>query len=203
MEQAYLKIKLSYPKARHIMCAYFLPGDDLHLARGCCDDGEHGAGNKILDFLIRNDLENRAVFVIRYYSGKKIGPSRFNHILEAVTNCIQIYPMNEVLGYMQEVLTENEEEVPQDKPNDDQLTYGSSKQVTENVQSSYAKSLMKNTYGMLHKVNGEPMETGSTHTASQKRRLSKSPEENDRSKRVQQKSALKQTTLNSDGTITA
>ena len=110
ISKAYLKMKICYPKARHIMCAYMLQGEEYHMTRGSCDDGEHGAGNRMLQMLIDNNMEARVVFVVRFYSGKKIGPSRFDCILQAQKNCLELYPVNSLLGHSQEFDSQEEEE---------------------------------------------------------------------------------------------
>ena len=66
-------MRLCYPTARHIICAYNLPGEKHHRYKGYCDDGEHGAGAKILQYLLDNNLLCRVIFVTRIYSGVKLG----------------------------------------------------------------------------------------------------------------------------------
>ena len=81
VQEAYLKMKLTHPKARHIMCAYYIEDENPLLSRGCCDDGEYGASQRILDFLVEHSFICKAIYFVRYYSGKKIGPDRFMCIL--------------------------------------------------------------------------------------------------------------------------
>ena len=54
INDCYLKMRLCYPKARHIICAYIVEteGEEQHHCQNCCDDGEHGAGNKLLEYMI-------------------------------------------------------------------------------------------------------------------------------------------------------
>ena len=101
IEDAYLKMRLCYPRARHIIAAYILQGDEYHYQRGGCDDGEHGSSNQLLEWMIDNNLECRIIFVVRYYNGKKIGPTRFRRILEAAVECIETYPNNKILDTQQ------------------------------------------------------------------------------------------------------
>eukprot|EP00013_Stygamoeba_regulata_P008127 CAMPEP_0177684774 /NCGR_PEP_ID=MMETSP0447-20121125/32613_1 /TAXON_ID=0 /ORGANISM="Stygamoeba regulata, Strain BSH-02190019" /LENGTH=155 /DNA_ID=CAMNT_0019194649 /DNA_START=238 /DNA_END=705 /DNA_ORIENTATION=- len=44
------------------------------------DDGESGAGDKLLDLLRRMGVENAAVVVTRWYGGTQLGPDRFRDI---------------------------------------------------------------------------------------------------------------------------
>ena len=108
VRMGYMKMKLCHPKARHIICAFHIPGEEWHKSRGYCDDVEHGAGTKLLNFLIRNNMQCRVVFVVRYYSSKKIGKNRFTCIENALRTCLETYPLNEVLGCAQELLSEDE-----------------------------------------------------------------------------------------------
>ena len=106
IQQAYLKMKLCNPKARHVICAYFVDGEDYHYTRGSCDDGEHGAGELLLNYMLENNLRNRVIFVTRIYSGKKIGTDRFKQLLLAANACMQTYPGNAVNDEQQEVPSE-------------------------------------------------------------------------------------------------
>ena len=94
IQDAYMKMRLCYPKARHIMCAYLVEGEEYYQTRGYCDDGEHAAGLRILQYLIENGFQARVVFVIRQYSGRKIGQDRFLCIQRAVTQCLETYAYN-------------------------------------------------------------------------------------------------------------
>lgn len=60
-----------------------MPGLDFTQVQGLVDDGEHGGGWVILDHMIQNKMINMAVFVVRYYGGKHIGPLRFQAIQKA------------------------------------------------------------------------------------------------------------------------
>ena len=98
IQDAYFKMRLCHPKARHIMCAYIIDDQDEKSFnnRGCCDDGEHSASNKILDAMISSGIKNRVIFAVRYYNGKKIGNNRFECIRKAVTECFEQYTHNNV-----------------------------------------------------------------------------------------------------------
>ena len=108
VQDAYMKMRLTYPKARHIICAYYIRGDDHLHNKGYCDDGEHAAGTRLLQILINNNFICRAVFVVRYYSGKKIGKDRFSCIEKALFSCLETYPWNNVLGIQQEAQSEED-----------------------------------------------------------------------------------------------
>ena len=90
IQDAYLKLRLIHPQARHIMCAYQLqvePEDRNIHTQDFCDDGEIGAGRQLLKLLQESDLQNRAIFVVRY-CGEKLGPNRYRRILNAAKRAL-------------------------------------------------------------------------------------------------------------------
>ena len=103
IQEAYIKMRLCNPKARHIICAYIIPGQEDHIYKGSCDDGEHGAGETLLNYMLEHDLTCRVIFITRIYSGKKIGKDRFTMILQAANSCMQTYPRNVILDTLQTV----------------------------------------------------------------------------------------------------
>ena len=54
------------------------------------DDGEYGAGRKLLDLLISNNINNIMVCVSRWYGGTHIGQVRFEHIMNAAKTVLNI-----------------------------------------------------------------------------------------------------------------
>ena len=73
IRQLYMKMKLSNPGARHIVCAYWITGQPPHYAMDYQDDQEVGAGRAILKWMKDNNMENRVFFVARYYVSKLDG----------------------------------------------------------------------------------------------------------------------------------
>ena len=116
VSDAYLKMKLSYPKARHIVCAYYIPTECSYQTIGHCDDGEHEAGARLLRILMENNITHRVLFVTRHYS-QKIGPARFTCMEKAARICLEQYPMNEYLDEMQHFKTAGEEFTDEDQDN--------------------------------------------------------------------------------------
>ena len=78
VSRAYKKLKQLYPSVSHIAMAY-----DCQKKQGNQDDGEHSAGLTLEKLLISLKISNRAVFVVRNASLKKLGPKRFE-IMEQV-----------------------------------------------------------------------------------------------------------------------
>lgn len=52
------------------------------------DDGEHGAGRKLLNLLQSDHIDNQLVVVSRWCGDQHLGPSRFDYILEAAQEVI-------------------------------------------------------------------------------------------------------------------
>lgn len=83
-----LAIRLKHPTATHISAAFRVPGDDFTTNQGLVDDGEHGGARAIMKVLFKEKRENTAVFVVRYYGGKHLGPARFGSIEKAAKSAI-------------------------------------------------------------------------------------------------------------------
>ena len=94
VRDAYCKLKEMHGGARHIVMAMRFPGRNWHILQDYQDDDEHGAGRQLLSMLQKAEIFNRAVFVVRYYGGKHLGPSRFNAFVEAAQSAITHDPYN-------------------------------------------------------------------------------------------------------------
>ena len=89
INKAYIKMKLKFPQATHIVCSFQIPGIETYFCSDYCDDGDTGAGRKILDMMVRNKITSRAIFVIRITDGSKMGYKRFEAYLKAAKNAIE------------------------------------------------------------------------------------------------------------------
>ena len=72
VDKLYTKIRLLHPKARHVVCAYRTPGTKKCYDNDYNDDQESGAGRKLLAWMKSNNLECRAVLVVRYCGKSKL-----------------------------------------------------------------------------------------------------------------------------------
>ena len=72
---AYAKLRLLFPESNHIILSYA-----VKTYTGFNDNGEYGAGKRILKILENSKKSNVAVFVTREYGGTHLGPRRFVHI---------------------------------------------------------------------------------------------------------------------------
>ena len=70
-------------RATHNIYAYRIENASGGIWENCEDDGEFGAGRRLLNMLWENDVTNKMVIVTRWYGGVHMGPRRFQCILEA------------------------------------------------------------------------------------------------------------------------
>lgn len=54
-----------------------------NIKQGFNDNGEKGAGSKLLEHLVQHNVINKLVIVTRWYGGSPIGSLRFRHIVNA------------------------------------------------------------------------------------------------------------------------
>ena len=83
IKKLYVKMKLSFADARHIVCAYRIPGSRSFECEDYCDDGEHNMGNSLLKWMKSEDIKSTVLFVTRYTSQNKIGPQGYQLYQEA------------------------------------------------------------------------------------------------------------------------
>ena len=103
VEAGYIKVSKEHADALHIMCAYRLLGTDHPRLQSYSDDNEAGGGRVLLQMLTHSEITHRAVFVIRYYGNKHLGPSRFQTIETAAKSAITRSAMNTILNKPQMV----------------------------------------------------------------------------------------------------
>ena len=101
MKKAYVKVCRDHPQALSVTCAYRLPGTNHAQLQSYSDDREAGAGRAILNMLCSSEIYHRAIFVVRYFGNKHLGPSRFQAILAAARSAITRSSMNSVIGQHQ------------------------------------------------------------------------------------------------------
>ena len=105
INQAYLKLRILHPRARHIICAYILENVQDPEQMNFCDDGEIAAGRILLKLLQENNMQKRAIFALRYFGENKIGNERFSCIQSAVESALRKGPQNCYTGCEQQVTT--------------------------------------------------------------------------------------------------
>ena len=107
IRQAYMKIRLMHARARHIICAYMLPGEEFYYNQDALDDGDFGAGRVLLQFMKDNQLFNKAIFIARFCGKKKLQHDRFQAYIEAARQVMVQTPYNCIIKQDQ-ILTREE-----------------------------------------------------------------------------------------------
>jgi len=74
-------------RATHNIYAYRI-GSGQHMTEHYEDDGEYGAGRRLLAILKEKNISNQIICVSRWCGGKHLGPARFSHIEEAAYDII-------------------------------------------------------------------------------------------------------------------
>ena len=73
VRKAYLKIKTLNAQARHIICAYNLPGVEKYHLSDYVDDDEPGAGRAVLSMMKENNIINKVFYIARFCGKRKLG----------------------------------------------------------------------------------------------------------------------------------
>ena len=77
-------------RATHNIYAYRITSPGGKITEYYHDDGEFGAGRRLLNYMKELDITDRMVCVSRWYGGIHLGPSRFDHILEAAKQVLEL-----------------------------------------------------------------------------------------------------------------
>ena len=88
----YSQMRYRFMDATHIICAYRIMDPDVAHMTDSVDDGELGAGRRLVQTLIDESYENIAVYVIRHHRGPNIGAIRFNMIIDAAKSAVEKMP---------------------------------------------------------------------------------------------------------------
>ena len=101
----YKKMKYSHPDVRHIVCAFWLTDTGMKdfYNKDYQDDGEPGAGRRILQMMMANNLKSRVIFVARKYGGIRMGAERFECYETSAKAAVIANPYNEILQCEQAV----------------------------------------------------------------------------------------------------
>ena len=71
IQKGYMKIRLNHAEARHIPCAWSVPGEKRYECEGYCDDEDFGVGRHILQKIQEAGYHSIAVYVVRN-TGEKL-----------------------------------------------------------------------------------------------------------------------------------
>ena len=115
INDAYMKIRLTHADARHIVCAWNIPGIRRYECIDYCDDADHGCGAVISKVMTDNKITHRVIFIVRK-CGMKLNQDRFSTYTEVAYKLLEKYPMNHLTGKSQTVHPPTQDE-------DAKLTY--------------------------------------------------------------------------------
>ena len=103
VRDAYIKMKLCFPTARHIVCAYVLDTKSpTH--NDFVDDDEAGAGRAILTMMRQQNLTNRVIFCNRFCGDTKLNSNRFECYVQAAKSAIMKNGFNTILKIHQKIV---------------------------------------------------------------------------------------------------
>ena len=74
-----------------------IPGAERHHLADYEEDGEYGAGRKILSEMIENDVKNRVIFIARFCGKQKLGGTRLSSYMEAARKAVEKNLYNEIV----------------------------------------------------------------------------------------------------------
>ena len=129
---------------------------EQHYAQDYCDNGENYAGSKMLYMMTHNKISSRVVFVTRHSDGTKLGPKRFEYILQAAQKAIVAAPYNKYTNQNQkvEVLSPKQPTKPENRGQGGQRGRGGSAWVDLDAHLTRTKNVHHNMMSLLnHKIN--------------------------------------------------
>ena len=112
VRDVYFKVRLLHARARHIICAYKLPGPetDKFLNEDFCDDDEFGAGALLLGVMKKNNISCKALFVVRHCGKQKLGREQLSAYIVAAKALLTLKPKNNILGIEQSIEWQDRED---------------------------------------------------------------------------------------------
>ena len=110
INKAYMKLRHNHAEAKHIACAWNVPSSIQIDACGNCDDGDYGVSHDILRLLLKENIQCRAVFVVRN-CGQKLNQDRNKCYLQSAINVLRKFQYNKVTKTNQPLMTKEVEEI--------------------------------------------------------------------------------------------
>ena len=107
VRNGYVKVKRMHPTGLSVMLGYNIPGSDYARLSDFYDDKEHGGGRVIWQVLTQSKITYRAIYVVRHYGGKHLGPTRFDAIRNATYSAIARNSYNKIIQSYQFVSFQN------------------------------------------------------------------------------------------------
>ena len=102
IRDVYMKLRLNHAAARHIVCAYRVPGLKLVECNDCCDDEEYGVAGRLLEILCDNNITHTALYVVRN-CGQKLKEEKAMMYVKVAVASIKKSPVNLMTNKQQNV----------------------------------------------------------------------------------------------------
>ena len=103
IRESYMKIRLMHARARHIVCAYYLPGAEIYHNQDYVDDEESGAGRAVLKLMQENNISNKAFYIVRICGKERLNENRISSYVAAATSVQNMNSFNAILNGYQPV----------------------------------------------------------------------------------------------------
>ena len=104
IQDFYVKVRILHPKARHIVCAYSIPSNNIYTGIDGCDDDEIGATKAIVNAMKEEEITHRLFLIVRYCGPTKLYAKRFEHYYQAAKIVLDENPTNKITGQGQMLL---------------------------------------------------------------------------------------------------
>ena len=102
IQLTYDKIRLNHADARHIACVWSIPAKNKYERIDACDDGEEGIGPALIKCFRENNIQSRAVFIVRK-CGEKLGDKRISTYMQCVKQTVELHPQNTVTSQTEKI----------------------------------------------------------------------------------------------------
>ena len=101
VNKAYLLLRYKNMNANHIICACRVPGDTLVNREQFMDDEDYGMGRVLWEYMKDVAQTSRAIFIIRTTDGTHLNAGRFDAMIQAAKQAVNLKPLNTVLDKYQ------------------------------------------------------------------------------------------------------
>ena len=100
----YLKVRLMFARARHVICAYYIPGAEKHFCQDYVDDDDIGMARHVLEILQRSNIHHKVLFIVRFTGKQKIGAKRIEGYTKAAEQILKQNGYNTLLQQQQPII---------------------------------------------------------------------------------------------------
>ena len=102
INDAYMKIRLVHADARHIVCAWNIPGIRTYECVDYCDDDDHGCGAAVSAMMTENSITHRAIYIVRK-CGYRLNSDRIPTYIQIAKELVNKFQNNPLISENQMV----------------------------------------------------------------------------------------------------